>query len=302
MCSFVELAEHGGGPSHPDCWGDRGRNVHVNDEVSGLASGTEHTSALASLVAGASILLLISLVVFLWLEPDEWHLVVQLSWELVIDFLLISVVASAIHVETVDVGTVLWVLIDLFNGLSLHHGEGEGELIDRDLVLSGVSLQGTSHETLWEEQARDPEALWRAVLQPIVNELDTLNQIGVPWSKWLQGWVGDLGPVGWHLIVLEAKIHTVKSLRHNDETSDSLLEIVEGGFHNFEHPVELLNFLNQHSGQRWIETSCHLELFLLTVSKVELFWQSTKEFSLLLQHDFISGHTATTTGNSRLNR
>jgi hypothetical protein len=43
--------------------------------------------------------------------------------------------------------------------------------IDRKLSLSGVSLQGCSVETLWEEESRDPERVRGSIVPPVGHEL-----------------------------------------------------------------------------------------------------------------------------------
>jgi len=51
----------------------------MDNEIGGLSSRAEHTSTLASLVAGTCVLLYIPHVVLLGLEPNHWHPVVELS-------------------------------------------------------------------------------------------------------------------------------------------------------------------------------------------------------------------------------
>ena len=46
--------------------------------------------------------------------------------------------------------------------------ELEAQLVDRQVVLPCVVLEGACEEALWEEEARDPEGLWVAVFNPVL--------------------------------------------------------------------------------------------------------------------------------------
>jgi len=225
--SVIEHTEHGGGPSNPDTGLNLGWHVHMDNEVGGLTGGGEDTSTLTSLVARTSVLFDVSHVVFLGLEPKHRHFTVQFTGFLIINYLFISVVTSTIHVESVHVNTVFWCLIDIFDTLGLKDVERELKLVDGNLVTTGVSLQGTSQETLREEQTRDPEGHGGTVLQPVVHEDNTLLQVNVPGGKWLKGWVTNLSPVSRHLVVLKGQVHLIEDVGHNDETMNSLLKIRE---------------------------------------------------------------------------
>lgn len=75
---------------------------------------------------------------------------------LVVNHRFVSVVAGAIQVETMHIHTILWRLFDLFHSLSFEHSERELQFVDRDLVLTRVGLQTTSHEALREEESGNP--------------------------------------------------------------------------------------------------------------------------------------------------
>ena len=49
----------------------------MDDEVGGLAGRAEDALTLAGLVAGASVVVFFTLVIFHGFEPDQWHLAVQ---------------------------------------------------------------------------------------------------------------------------------------------------------------------------------------------------------------------------------
>jgi hypothetical protein len=64
--------------------------------------------------------------------------------------------------------------------------EVKDDLIDGDHVLTGIILHHTSDKSLREEKARDPEMIWGTVVNPVLNELDTMVQIINPRTQWLQ--------------------------------------------------------------------------------------------------------------------
>lgn len=75
----------------------------MNDEIRRLTSGAQNTLALASLVAWACVVFLVSNVVFTRLEMNKRHLAVKFSCYLIVNNLFFSIPAGAIHVETVHV-------------------------------------------------------------------------------------------------------------------------------------------------------------------------------------------------------
>jgi hypothetical protein len=87
------------------------------------------------------------------LEVNDWHLVVEFGWELLVNAALVSVVAGTVHEETIDKDTIFWLLFNFFWLFELHDTEGELKFIDRDLVDTSMGLEGSSQETLWEEES-----------------------------------------------------------------------------------------------------------------------------------------------------
>lgn len=62
--------------------------------------------------------------------------------------------------------------------LLIDEGELELECIDLDLVLSGIVLQDGREEALSEEEAREPEDLWRLLLiDPLAECLDAQREV-----------------------------------------------------------------------------------------------------------------------------
>ena len=82
VCSVVELAEQGCGPTDPVGWsrvelGALAWDLDADNVVGRLTSGAEDTTSQARLVHGARVLLLLGDVVLLGLEVDQSHAVIE---------------------------------------------------------------------------------------------------------------------------------------------------------------------------------------------------------------------------------
>ena len=127
-------------------------------------------------------------------QPDYGDLRKQLLRLLLSKAHGLIVPAAALKVDATDEGAIL----DLFDiktaiGRSVHaenlrlmirrvllidEGELELECIDLDLVLSGIVLQDGREEALSEEEAREPEDLWRLLLiDPLAECLDAQREV-----------------------------------------------------------------------------------------------------------------------------
>ena len=168
---------------------------------------------------------------------------------MVIDALLFTIVAGSIHEASIDEDTILWALFHLAGLFELKNLKGEGKLINSDLVLTGVSLETTSHETLREEHATDPVGQWATLGEPVVHKLDTADQIFEPGGERFERGVSDLLPVGWHDTVSQTEVHGIESFTHDDKSTNSLNELIQRFSHQIEKFVELLHLLDQDSGQ-----------------------------------------------------
>jgi hypothetical protein len=151
---------------YPDLWLFVRGGINGNDVVGGLTSSGKDTSSSGGLVTWASIIVLASLKVFLRLEVNDWHLVVHFTWELVGNSHGLSVPSCSVHVQTIDVDSILGLFLNLILSFLDQDLEGELKLVNSNLIHSSMSLKHTSHETLWEEESGDPETLWLSLLEP----------------------------------------------------------------------------------------------------------------------------------------
>ena len=79
---------------------------------------------------------------------------------------MVAVVASTVHEQAVDEDTILWLLLHLVGLFELEALEGEGKLINSDLVLTSVGLKDARKEALREEHAADPVGVGVATGEP----------------------------------------------------------------------------------------------------------------------------------------
>lgn len=101
--------------------------------------------------------------------------------------LLSSVVPLAsLQVETVDVAASLRLGLHILMGHRVHNDVREADLIDGDSMLSSKVLLSTCEESLWEEEARNPEDIWSSVIEPVRKEVNTVIAVHDPRSKRLQ--------------------------------------------------------------------------------------------------------------------
>ena len=91
--------------------------------------------------------------VLLWIEMHYWHCVEHHCWVLVCYYGIFSAPSGTIHEETTDVDTVRWSFFNVFRLFSFQEFECENEFINSNPILSGVGLQHTCHEALWEEHS-----------------------------------------------------------------------------------------------------------------------------------------------------
>ena len=102
---------------------------------------------------------------------------------LVIDDSVVSVEPGAIHKESVYVDSIFGCFFNVLWVLCFHHLETELEPVNRNLVLTSVRLQTTSHKALREEHSWHPERFWCSLLQPVIHELNALSHVDEPTSE-----------------------------------------------------------------------------------------------------------------------
>jgi hypothetical protein len=215
-CSVIGHAEHSSASSNPVLGVLVSGQVHHHDEIGGVTGGGQLSSSLGSLVQGA-LVSPIKLEIDLKdrLEPDDGergdgNLVVH-----VFNHLLLVIPFGTFNEVTMDVDSTLRELSDSLEKTS-HDVGSESELINFETIGTGMHLEGSSLETLREEEARNPVGHGHAFLNPSTHEDDTLKEIVEPRAERLQRGVGPGDPHGWNLAIKEIIHHLLQSLRHDN--------------------------------------------------------------------------------------
>ena len=94
--------------------------------------------------------------ILLWFEPNNWHLGVQFLWPALVQHVSRMVPPAPFKEEASDVATIRGPNSRSLFAQRVHDPEGEAHCIDREHHLSREVLQGTSQESLWEEESRNP--------------------------------------------------------------------------------------------------------------------------------------------------
>ncbi len=92
---------------------------------------------------------------------------------------------ASLNKHSTDINTVIrgrWVFI-------LDHFVVKDKLVNRDLILSGIILETTGEETLSEIELVYPEERWNTLIDPSLEEFQSLLEILDITSKGLQRWV-----------------------------------------------------------------------------------------------------------------
>eukprot|EP00966_Prymnesium_polylepis_P224655 5196121-Prymnesium_polylepis.1 len=119
----------------------------------------------------------------------------------------------------------------------------KGDRVDRDRVLARVVLQRAGHEGLHEEEVGHREAERRAVVDPRLEKVEPLEQLGRVRREWLERRVGDLLPERGQLVDEHRARDALEVGAHHDQALDGLLQVLERAAHAREQLVEALQLL-----------------------------------------------------------
>ncbi len=121
----------------------------------------------------------------------------------------------------------------------------ETECINRFTCGTSIGLHSCCHESLGEEECGNPERVRWSAYHPVVDELETVNQVSDPGAQKLEGWItdGDVHPGRGHLVVDERLKDLFKRRRHDFGTLDSVNQRIQVLFDHLEKSIESLHFL-----------------------------------------------------------
>lgn len=178
-------------------------------------------------------------------EPDDRHLCVELLGNTVVHDVRLVVPSSTLHEHTIHVGTIIRFLSNFILRVVIDNLEVEVKFIDGDEVLSGEVLQQGCEVGLREDESRDPDGGGCALVDPLLPEVSSLDQLHDPRRKRLQR-QETFAPLDWHLVVEETRGCLFQILGHDKFTNEGLLNVDQGRLHGLEEPVVLEGLLCQH--------------------------------------------------------
>jgi len=195
---------------------------------------------------------------------QDWELIVQFLWLRIFQSSLLSIPASALKVEAVDVNTFLWMvdglafdssifslddLLEYIGGV-LYFIEWPGLLLSIDLLLHG------SQETLRIKESCQPEWWWSFTLG------DPEIELGISIKKTLDPtWEGSRQPgnfcASWVILELfgdseiEYSVDGVNNIRsHTDATVNGIAHSIHGCLYDGENTSESLQLLSKEDVKR----------------------------------------------------
>ncbi len=78
------------------------------------------------------------------------------------------------NVHTIT-GWLVHSILEVIKNVSL-----KGQGVDWCRCLTSIGLESRCHETLREEEGREPESHWGAIVQPVGDELETQEEVWDP--------------------------------------------------------------------------------------------------------------------------
>lgn len=160
--------------------------VNHDNEIGGVSSGVKCTSSFRCFVQWTLIIIRITFQVSLRVEQDDRRSRVLLTWLLILQEKSIVVNMPTFHVEPIHIHSIFIRVLQFLHFSTGLPVKSKTQFIDGDLILPGVGLEGSSEESLWEEECRQPECLRFTLLQPASDKQHSFLQIIYPCSQWFQ--------------------------------------------------------------------------------------------------------------------
>lgn len=123
--------------------------------------------------------------------------------------------------------------------------------IDGKSQPSSVVLLATCQEGLGEEESTDPERGRRSIVDPILHELQSLDEIIDIGTKRLETRVRFRFPHCRDLVVVQRVSHCFERLGQDDFSLNSLAEVNERRAYNSDQTVESQQFLEKYGIHRF---------------------------------------------------
>lgn len=182
------------------------------------------------------------------LEPHDRQLGVEFARPAVDQVALFVVLAAPFQLAALDLAAVGRLFSDVVQfELVVHDFKLEHYAVDRYFVFACKVLLRAGQERGREEEAGEPEALGRALVFPLLHELDPAFEVDQPVRQRLDGEeaaAGLLGPAGRHVVVHEFDADHFEFVGHHDAASVGFDEFSQIVVHFQNQGIVSLTFLS----------------------------------------------------------
>lgn len=204
-------------------------------EVGWMTGCWKGTSALAGLVDWAVVVRIVfDLLVSAGFEPYHRTLNKEYLSIRFIQQACLVIPLAPFNEHTAHVNTILWwgwvLILDYF--------KVESQLINGDQVLTSVVLHGTCQETLSEVELIDPVERWNTVIDPILEEFQSLFEILDIATQGFEWGIRSSFPQLRYLTIKERLESFFKLSREQNFTLDGFFEILQRVSDNVDQTVE----------------------------------------------------------------
>jgi len=170
-------------------------------------------------------------------ERQERQFNEELLWSRIVKKMSVVIPFASFQEDTIDDTAFFGFRGDLGVVDVISDNEIEGKFIYSDGVSSGVVLDCSRKEGLWEEESGHPEDIRRTSGDPSGQEIDSGIAIFNPRSEWLERQETFLGPSWWHSVVKDSVGHQFKIFTHNDLSDKSSSNLLQHDSHICEKSV-----------------------------------------------------------------
>lgn len=147
--------------------------------------------------------------------------------------MLFVIPTSSLQVNTINVASILRFFSDVGMGSIIHYSVFKWYFIDGDHMFPCKVLKVSCDKSLREEEPWNPEHIRCTMVNPFLQEVNSVNEILCPGSEWLHGKEANIGPDFWDLVIKQWITHFFQLFTHNNLSFQSFLSILYCFNHNF---------------------------------------------------------------------
>lgn len=175
---------------------------NVQHEICRMTRGRQSTCSPGCLVNWANIgMTIVNISLLLRFNPNGLHRSKKDFGHRLLKCLLLFVPPTSFNKQAINIHSITRPFRQIIFALIRNNLKIEINGINGNDILPGKVLLSTRQEWLSEIEAWNPEHWRRSIINPILNELKTFQEIFNPRSKWLERGVCSLVPYIWNCIV-----------------------------------------------------------------------------------------------------